>query len=182
VAPALDRAVADWSTVALERGELATLSHLADLSPLGWLSTAGFMLCGLALAGGLALWARLRPDVTSSSVTWGCGYLAPSPRMQYTSTSFSEVLVALFRWVVRPRVESPTIGELFPQSAAYRSEAPDSVLDGLTLPILRWIGGRVIFFRVFQQGSLQAYLFYILAILMVLLVWPYLAAPWNWSY
>jgi hypothetical protein len=83
------------------------------------------------------------------------------------------LLVTLFRWVVRPKVTSPSIRELFPQAAAYRSDVPDSVLERLVLPTLRWLGGRLLFFRVFQQGSLQAYLFYMLVILMLLLIWPH---------
>jgi hypothetical protein len=43
----------------------------------------------------------------------------------------------------------------------------------MVMPAMRWLSGRLLFFRVFQQGSLQAYLFYILAILLLLLVWPY---------
>jgi hydrogenase-4 component B len=173
-APALDRAVDAWSSAALGGGQItAELKSLTVLVPLKELGILGLLLVGLCLVGGVALWTRLRPEMTSRSVTWGCGYLAGTPRMQYTSTSFSEVLVALFRWVVRPRVEAPSIKELFPQSAAFRSEAPDSVLEQMVRPSLRWVGGRVLFFRVFQQGSLQAYLFYILAILVMLLVWPY---------
>ncbi|HEV3343515.1 MAG TPA: proton-conducting transporter membrane subunit [Pirellulales bacterium] len=175
-APAFDRAVTAWSSAPLGGEALVdSLTPIASFAPLGWLSVLGFLLVGLGLAGGAALWTRLRPDVTSTSVTWGCGYLAATPRMQYTSTSFSELLVALFRWVVRPSVEAATIQphDLFPQAAAYRTEAPDSVLERVVVPALRWLGGRLLFFRIFQQGSLQAYLFYILAIVVTLLAWPY---------
>jgi hydrogenase-4 component B len=176
VAPALDRAVDAWSSAPLG-GDLVAdrLTPIASYAPLGWLSLLGCLLVGLCLAGSVALWTRLRLDTTSTSVTWGCGYLAATPRMQYTSTSFGELLVALFRWVVRPDVERPTIRaqDLFPQAAAYRTSVPDSILERMVMPALRWLGGRLLFFRVFQQGSLQAYLFYILAIVVVLLAWPY---------
>jgi hydrogenase-4 component B len=183
VSPALDWAIADWSQ-ASAGGELLVgrLSPLAQLvcsadpqsrDAFFWISVFGFLLLGLCLALGVAFWTRLRPELTSNSVTWGCGYQAPTPRMQYTSTSFGELLVALFRWAVRPVVQMPTIRELFPQAVAYHSEAPDSVLERMVMPAMRWLSGRLLFFRVFQQGSLQAYLFYILAILLLLLVWPY---------
>jgi hydrogenase-4 component B len=174
IAPALDRAIADWT-----RGSSlseATALHLEPLqahAPLAGVGKLGGALIGLCVAVGIVLWTRLRLAKTSRSVTWGCGYSAPTPRMQYTVTSFSELLVALFRWVVRPKVNAPTIRELFPQSAAYHRETPDSVLNGIVLPATRWIGGKALFFRVFQQGSLQAYLFYILSILVLLLVWPF---------
>lgn len=47
----------------------------------------------LALAVGVA-WMRRR--AARLSVTWGCGYTAPSPRMQYTASSVSEQLARLF--------------------------------------------------------------------------------------
>jgi hydrogenase-4 component B len=178
--PALDRAIVEWTSasadgVAMANGpmSLAQFTRAEGRDAFFWLSMLGFLLVGLCLVGGVALWTRLRPELTSTSVTWGCGYLAPTPRMQYTSTSFSEVLVSLFRWAVRPNVSAPTIRELFPQAAVYHSDVPDSILQRIVLPAVRWMGGRILFFRVFQQGSLQAYLFYILAILVLLLVWPY---------
>jgi hydrogenase-4 component B len=48
-----------------------------------------------ALFGGLvavALVAVARSRTAPRSVTWGCGYTAPNPRMQYTGSSFSEQL------------------------------------------------------------------------------------------
>lgn len=171
--PLLNRAIADWTSAGPLNGALVLPVPLESLVPLRWVGALGFALIGLCLIGGAALWTRLQGDLTTTSVTWGCGYLAPTPRMQYTSTSFGELLVMLFRWVVRPKVASPSIRELFPRAAAYRSEVPDSVLQRVVLPAMRWLGGRVLFFRVFQQGSLQAYLFYILVILMLLLIWPH---------
>lgn len=173
VAPAFDRAIADWSHPGLAAGEFSGFASLNELGRLGWLTAIAFTLLALATAAAIALWASLRPATTSSSVTWGCGYSAPTPRMQYTATSFSEIMIGLFRWSVRPRVQEPAIRELFPQAATYHSDAPDSILHRLVLPACRWMAGRLMFFRVLQQGSLQAYLFYILAILVVLLIWPH---------
>lgn len=171
VTPMLDRAVGDWASASVGAAEKP--EPLASLASLCWVTTLGLLLVGLSLAFGIGLWTRLRPELTSASVTWGCGYLAPSPRMQYTSTSFGELLVNLFRWIVRPSIRPPQISKLFPQSASFDSDAPDSVLERLVLPSTQWLGDRLLFFRVFQQGSLQAYLFYMLVVLLLLLVWPY---------
>jgi len=45
------------------------------------------------------------------------------------------------------------------------------VLDGLIQPSFRSIAGLFSRFRVFQQGSIQAYLSYIFMALLVLLLW-----------
>jgi len=74
----------------------------------------------LALAVGLALAWRRRARARAS-VTWGCGYTAGSPRMQYTGGSFSAQLSTLFRPAlpVLTREQLPT--EPFPQHASHLS-------------------------------------------------------------
>jgi len=51
------------------------------------------------------------------SPTWGCGYSASSPRMQYTGSSFSEHFARIFESCMPAlrRERLPT--ELFPQAA-----------------------------------------------------------------
>lgn len=174
VAPALDPAIAAWASAAPNGTELAAaLVPLADRVPLGWLSALGLSLVATLALGGAALAARLRLRFVSSSVTWGCGYTAPTARMQYTSTSFSEILTGLFRWALGPRINRPKIDELFPQSASFASSVPDSVLERVIRPGLNWIAERILWFRVFQQGNVRAYLFYMFAALVLLLIWPH---------
>jgi hydrogenase-4 component B len=91
--------------------------------------------------------------------------------MQYTSSSFAEMLVGMFGWVLRPRTQKPAGLPLFPQTAAFRSDVPDAVLDGVVVPAFRtgaWLFSR---FRVFQQGNIQTYVVYIFLALIVLLLW-----------
>jgi hypothetical protein len=91
--------------------------------------------------------------------------------MQYTSSSFAQMLVAMFAWVLRPRSRGPGRLPLFPREAGFESAVPDAVLDELVLPAFRaggWLFSR---FRVFQQGNVQVYLLYIFLALIVLLLW-----------
>ena len=91
--------------------------------------------------------------------------------MQYTSSSFAEMLVGLFGWALRPRVRRPGEMGLFPQKTGFHSELPDTVLDKAVLPAFR-LGARFsAWFRVFQQGSIQTYLLYIFLTLLALLLW-----------
>jgi hydrogenase-4 component B len=166
VAPVLQEAVTAWSPE-LRGWHLG----VATLAPLGWVSAMGaLLLAGLALTG-IVLKLLLRNSVVSAGPTWGCGYVAPTPRMQYTSSSFAQMLVGLFGWVLRPRVRRPVIEGLFPQKTSFHSEVPDPVLDEAVLPGFQlgaWLFTR---FRVFQQGSAQMYLLYIFLALLALLVW-----------
>jgi hydrogenase-4 component B len=142
---------------------LAAAPRLADAAPFGAVSLAAVLL--LASLAGLAAWAlgrRLRPALRT--LTWDCGYAAPSARMQYTSASFAEGLVALFRWALWPVVDAPRLArEPFPGPARLHSELPDPVLDRVTLPAARWLADASRWFRWLQRGRVHAYVLYVLA-------------------
>ena len=75
--------------------------------------------------------------VVGADATWGCGYLAPTSSMQYTSSSFAQMLVGLFGWVLRPRSHGPANLPMFPRQAEFHSDVPDAVLDEAVLPAFR---------------------------------------------
>jgi hydrogenase-4 component B len=166
VAPILEKAVSAWAP-----GLTGTGPRLVALAPLGWITVMGLVLIGALLAAGAALWMRLRLNVVDASATWGCGYAAPTPRMQYTSSSFAQILVGLFGWVLRPRTHKPINLPLFPQATEFRSDVPDTVLDEAVLPTIGFGAWLFSWFRVFQQGSIQTYLLYIFIALIALLLW-----------
>jgi hydrogenase-4 component B len=165
-APLLDNAVAAWAP-----GGGTGVPRLAELSPLGWISATGFLLLAAIAAGGLWYGVRLRASPIAAGPTWGCGYAAPSPRMQYTSSSFAEMLVALFAWALRPQTRAPHDLALFPQKTDYHSEVPDAVLDRIIVPVFHSGAGLFAYFRVLQRGSIQTYLLYIFVALLALLLW-----------
>ncbi len=91
--------------------------------------------------------------------------------MQYTSSSFAQMLVGMFGWVLRPRTHQPQDLPLFPREAHFHSEVPDTVLDEVVLPAFRFGAWLFSWFRVFQQGNIQIYLLYIFLALIALLLW-----------
>ncbi|MBS2026631.1 MAG: proton-conducting membrane transporter [Deltaproteobacteria bacterium] len=83
---------------ALLRGpSVAATPPVEVIQPVVW---AGALLIG-AVALLLAVrWMLTRSAPVRQHVTWGCGYAAPSPRMQYTGASFSSRFVAVFESVL----------------------------------------------------------------------------------
>jgi hydrogenase-4 component B len=166
VAPMLEQAAAAWSP-----GMKAEELQLSRLAPLDWLSVMGLGLALSIVAVGFFLrFRQLRGNVELAE-TWGCGYAAPSPKMQYTSSSFADMLVRLFAWVLRPRVHRTHIIGIFPRRARFASHLPDVVLDGFIQPACRsiaWVFSR---FRVLQQGSIHVYLSYVFIAMLALLLW-----------
>ena len=144
---------------------------LSVLAPLGWVGGAGAVLL-VAIAAGCA-WARarMRRGPLGRTVTWDCGYAAPTARMQYTASSFAQTIVESFSWVLLPRRKVPDIRGPFPKPAAFHSDVPDVVLDRGLAPA--WgraeeTAGRL---RVIQQGVTQVYVLYILATVVALFFW-----------
>jgi hydrogenase-4 component B len=166
IAPVLQEGVSAWAPNVKDAGP-----RLATLAPLKWITVMGLLLDLAVLLGGVLLWVRLRRSVVEKDVTWGCGYVAPTSRMQYTSSSFAQMLVGMFGWVLRPHTHQPKDLALFPQEADFHSDVPDTVLDDVVLPTIRFGAWLFTWFRVFQQGNIQVYLLYIFLALIALLLW-----------
>jgi hydrogenase-4 component B len=166
VAPILQKGVSAWTLKADDAGP-----RLATLAPLDRVTLMSLMLIVAVLAGAALLRMRLRAGVVEHGDTWGCGYTAPTPRMQYTSSSFAQMLVGIFGFVLRPRTHPPKVSGLFPQGTDFHSEVPDLVLDDVVVPTFRSSGRLLSRFRVFQQGNIQVYFLYIFIALIALLLW-----------
>jgi hydrogenase-4 component B len=158
VAPILAPVVADASGV--------TGSVLSTLTALQPIMIALALLVSVAVT---ALVARTRR--APHAPTWDCGYAAPSPRMQYTASSFARGLVAFFAWAMPPVVEAPRPFPLFPTDARLETHVPDTVLDRALLPVLRRTQRLFAFARYVQSGRVQLYLLYVGAALLALLIW-----------
>jgi hydrogenase-4 component B len=169
VAPALDRAVAAWA--AESPGALAALPGVGSLAPLAALTGVGLGLLLLLGAGGVLLrrWLARRP--VAETVTWDCGYAAPSARMQYTASSFAHTLVDLFAWTLGPEEHGPRLPGPFPGPARFASHLPDLVLQRWVLPVISRGAALLGRLRLLQQGRVQTYVAYILAAVVALLAW-----------
>ncbi len=170
LAPAVAARLSRDAAVVLLAGGAGTSGN-ADLGVLGLVPL--FLLAVLA-AFGVAAFAWTRPALRTT--TWDCGYAAGSPRVQYSASSFAQMLVGLFRWAVFPDEHRPHMDGPFPAAEQrFESHAPDPVLDRFLLPAFS--RGRSILglARAIQAGRIQAYILYIVVTLLILLAW---SASW----
>jgi formate hydrogenlyase subunit 3/multisubunit Na+/H+ antiporter MnhD subunit len=148
------------------QAEVTRMAHT-----LGWLvaCAAGFL--GLvALTAGLRRWLLSGRSVTAA-VTWDCGYAQPSPRMQYTGSSFAQPLTELFEPLLGTRRRlSPPEG-FFPSAAAFASETADPFREHLYRPAFAGIERSLSAFRWLQHGRVQLYVLYIALTLLAVLLW-----------
>jgi hydrogenase-4 component B len=155
------------------------LGHLAMVSGLDSFDHVVPAVFAVALlAAGLgAVLLTSRRRVTRRVPTWGCGGELTAGS-EYTATAFSKPLMLIFAALYRPsrRVEALTeVSPYFTREVRYRSEIEPTferhIYEPLVRAVLRAAGGM----KVLQAGSLHAYLGYVIAMVvtLVLMVW------WN---
>ncbi|NLO91595.1 MAG: hypothetical protein GX410_06360 [Elusimicrobia bacterium] len=141
----------------------------AMLFSAGW---AGLSLAAVALALWLGRNLLFSGKKISSMPTWGCGYAAPTPRMQYTASSFAQPLLSAFGLNLKVKLE-PVSG-LFPRQAGFRSDAQDMARTRIYKPLFELVEDKLGLLRKIQHGSIHAYILYIAVALAFALGWALL--------
>jgi hydrogenase-4 component B len=164
VAPLLESAVSAW--MPRYSGPIS----LTAAAPLAWISILAAALIILTFI--IAIWysGRLKKTTLETAGTWGCGYLAPCSRMQYSASSFADMLVQLFAGVLRPERHLPNINGSFPAEPHFESHVPETVLEKIYLPLIAHIYEKFLPIRRLQHGQLHLYILYTFITLVVLIV------------
>ena len=160
--PILDNVIAGWM---IEPN--SSIMSIGSVAPLKMISFIWAALIIVVLL--LAAVVKLRNRVVSRVGTWDCGYAYSTSRIQYTASSFAQIIVTMFRWVLRPRMHLPHIEGLFPKPAQMSSHVDDLILDRTITPasdkFAKWFG----WFHRFQQGITQQYVLYILITVILMM-------------
>ena len=135
------------------------------------------LMLGMALLAGWAGTGLLtaRQAAVRRVPTWGCGGQLTA-RTEYTATAFSKPLMMIFRAVYRPTRAVEALSEIspyFPHEVRYRSEIEPTFERHVYGPVIRAVLRVATGMRVLQAGSLHAYLAYVIALVvsLVLFVW-----------
>ena len=102
--------------------------------------------------------------------TWGCGYGAPSAKMQYTGAALTEPLETLFKPILKTETTAKIPEGLFPDRASVHRRIPDPVFRRL-VPLFRFLGRGIARLTCIQHGRIQLYLLYIIITVIALLIW-----------
>lgn len=136
------------------------------------------LLAAVAVAGVFV--AVTRRTAPAQGTTWGCGYVNPSARMQYTGRSFAEMIAEhLLPRALRPHTVREAPRGLFPAKAEFHSECPDPISDKVYEPFFRRWANRFTRLRILQQGKIHVYLVYIMVVVVLGLAWVSLRIWWG---
>lgn len=130
--------------------------------------------CGLlAILVGLAGFRRRlgRHQRIDTQVTWDCGYAQPTPRMQYTASSFTQPMTSLWQLILRTRYHHVTVQGFFPNATSLATETRDIAHAQLYQPLFVGMGRGLALLRWVQHGQVHLYVLYIALTLLVLLIW-----------
>ncbi len=165
---------------------LALLTGQDELSVRAQVQVAASSLTSIVLLAGVLVAlvagiATLRIVLLSSrevteSVTWGCGYIQPTVRMQYTSSSFAQPIVDFFFMLLRTRKRLSAPRGLFPGEGALVTETADVPHQYFYRPFylaVEWVFSK---FRWLQHGHAHLYVLYVGVTLVTLLIW-YISRP-----
>lgn len=160
VSGVVDRAVQAWHP-----GLPSTLTS-GKLIPFAAIT---YMACSLVFATLAVLgYLRRRRQESSSAPTWGCGYIAVTPRIQYTGSSFAQTLTVLFGWALLPRKTIKPTESIFARSNRFLTAFPDIVLDRALVPTFSFVERVFALARPIHRGPVQVYLLYVCMALLVL--------------
>jgi len=153
----------------LQDTDLLTTSYIKDLSGI---SIAGGVF--VLLVSALLIYRRyhLSSKVVTCGPTWGCGYTAPSPEQQYTSTSYAYN----FNHLAKPLLQTKKImeeireDELFPGKRSFSSESDDVYKKYLIDKPVDLVSGLLKRIAVMQTGRIQDYILYAFVFMLIVLV------------
>ena len=108
--------------------------------------------------------------------TWGCGYVAPNNRMQYTGKSFSKPFSKIFNFLLIEKKQYSELKnkEIFPKKRSYVSVYHDFFEYRLIKKITNRILYTANYFLFFQNGRTQSYVMYGILFIIVLMVLTFL--------
>lgn len=165
---------------AMEPGPGIPSAPLDGLVPFGLiaaLNLALFLVLGLGI-GWILLRKKNPAGEPARPETWSCGYADPtSPRLQYTASSFGEILSKTYHWVLPFRFHRPVLGGPFPRKSGFATITYDRILGGILIPSFRSFGDKASVLLKIQQGRTSIYLLYIVIAFLAALCWGSWSLP-----
>jgi len=149
--------------------EKAGIPFLGVMSAVAWCSLAFYILAGVLylLRKGVM---KFRP--AAAGETWGCGYGAPTSRLQYTASSFIRNYRKLAEPLLSIEIRKKEVTGIFPAAVAQESHPYDRIEEMFIDRLIKMIGRITDIFSFLQNGNLQYYILYGLVFILLMMTVP----------
>lgn len=120
----------------------------------------------------LIRWFVTRKTEKKYSATWGCAYVAPYSKMQYTGKSYSKSFgkILNFMMIEKKAYTELNRNEIFPADRKYRSFYLDLFEAKIIDPVLLLIQRFINLFQFVQNGKIQAYVIYGIVFILAIFI------------
>jgi len=114
----------------------------------------------------------IKHTTQTTGATWGCGYIAPTAKIQYTGKSFSKPLAKIFYFLLIEKKKYTELkrGEIFPKNRMYSSYYFDFFEHHVIDPIINRLMYTINYFKFIQNGRIQSYVLYGIVFIIAILV------------
>lgn len=109
-----------------------------------------------------------------ASPTWGCGYINPSAKQQYTASSFVRAYRKLAGNILYIKQHKAHVEGIFPGQAGHETHALDKTEEYLIIWPLRKFRVLLSRFSFLQNGRLQFYILYGMAFILLVIGIPFI--------
>ena len=113
------------------------------------------------------------------SPTWGCGYVAPNPKMQYTASSFVKTYSNLIEPILSMHKSDVVLDKVFPGPKEYSSHNYDKLEFYLIDKNLKWLRKILLKLNFLQNGRIQFYILYGLIFILLIILISYGEYLWG---
>ena len=107
-------------------------------------------------------WLLIRNRPSTIYETWGCGYVAPIVKAQYTGRSFIRSFGLLFNFMVKENKDNIKIpkNKLYPGKHNYSTSYIDMMEKYFVMPLAKRLTFTLNYFQFIQNGQIQSYVLY----------------------
>jgi hydrogenase-4 component B len=120
-----------------------------------------------------------RNKIIAASPTWGCAYVAPDPKMQYTASSFVKTYANLIDPILSMHKSDVEIDQVFPGPKEYSSHNYDKLEFYLIDKNLKWLRKILLKLNFLQNGRIQFYISYGLIFILLIILISYGEYLWG---
>ena len=119
-----------------------------------------FIVMMLSVFGIRSLFVRKRQSI--SYETWGCGYVAPVKKAQYTGRSFTRSFGLLFTFLVKEKKNNEKMPKekLYPEPQRFSTSYIDMLEKYFVTPLAKRLTFTLNYFQFIQNGQIQSYVLY----------------------
>jgi len=137
------------------------------VSNIGWVSLVFISFIGFVF---IVRYIVTKNRKSLSSETWGCGYVQPVVKAQYTGRSYARTFGNLMGFVLMEKKNYHKIEQeqLYPETRKFSTYYFDTIEKHLVLPLVKRLTYLLNYFQFIQNGKIQSYVIYGLFFILII--------------